>query len=226
MAISCGQINYRTYVTARDPGRQGYPNQDPDGGADLGGTARDRLGVWFFGTSLDHALVAVPRLLWRMPWTRSRISIAANWSATPATAPARPTPPVPGTVSAPRAPATSSPPGTWRMSATDSGGTSFCELVDAGLPADQLDGFTDRDHWLRVLTHPTAGWYPRLGGGVGCYSIWHPAMAPRRFESRAARFLVFEQLGLIGPDAVPHSVLGQPGPRFDIHTPPRRFRPG
>ncbi|MBG0830904.1 DUF2071 domain-containing protein [Planomonospora sp. ID67723] len=60
-AISCGQINYRAYVTA-----DGEP------------------GVWFFGTSLDHPVVAVPRLLWGMPWSRARIGITADWDAAPA----------------------------------------------------------------------------------------------------------------------------------------------
>ncbi|MER5420058.1 DUF2071 domain-containing protein [Streptosporangium roseum] len=62
LAINCGQINYRAYVTA-------------------GG----RAGVWFFGTSLDHPLVAVPERLWGMPWHRTPIEIAADWDATPAT---------------------------------------------------------------------------------------------------------------------------------------------
>lgn len=61
VGINCGQINYRTYVMAGD-----------------------RPGVWFFGTSLDHPVVAVPRWLWRMPWRRTRIEISAEWDATPA----------------------------------------------------------------------------------------------------------------------------------------------
>ncbi|MFC4063233.1 DUF2071 domain-containing protein [Planomonospora corallina] len=60
-AINCGQINYRAYVTA-------------------GG----ERGVWFFGTSLDHPLVVVPRRLWGMPWSRARIEITADWEADPA----------------------------------------------------------------------------------------------------------------------------------------------
>ncbi|GAA5045794.1 hypothetical protein HNP84_002554 [Thermocatellispora tengchongensis] len=56
-AISCGQINYRAYVTGRD----------------------GESGVWFFGTELDHPLVAIPRHVWGMPWRRSRIAIEAEW---------------------------------------------------------------------------------------------------------------------------------------------------
>lgn len=60
-AITCGQINYRAYVTAYG-----------------------RPGVWFFGTSLDHPVVAVPRYLWGMPWGRDRIRVEAEWNDTPA----------------------------------------------------------------------------------------------------------------------------------------------
>lgn len=180
VAISCGQINYRAYVTAHG-----------------------RPGVWFFATSLDHPVVAVPRLLWGMPWRRSRITIDADWSAGAAR---------------------------WRLSAVDAEGTSSCDAVEAGPAPERLDGFADRGHWLEVLTHPTRGWYPRRDGRdgrVGSYSIWHPPMAPRYLEARSARFPLFERLDLTTPDTAPHSVLAQPGLHFDVHTPPRRYaRPG
>ena len=63
-SISCGQINYRAYVRAQG-----------------------EIGVWFFGTALDHPLVAVPRFLWQMPWHRARIRIGAEpgrWQMTAA----------------------------------------------------------------------------------------------------------------------------------------------
>lgn len=59
--INCGQINYRAYVTAF-----GKP------------------GVWFFGTALDHPVVAIPKHLWGMPWYRDRIRVEADWDASPA----------------------------------------------------------------------------------------------------------------------------------------------
>lgn len=54
--VSCGQVNYRAYVTFRG-----------------------ERGVWFFGTSLDSVFVALPRYLWQMPWHRDRIAIEATW---------------------------------------------------------------------------------------------------------------------------------------------------
>jgi hypothetical protein len=61
VAINCGQINYRAYVTVDD-----------------------QPGVWFFRTSLDHPVAAVPKRLWGMPWERTRIGITAEWHASPA----------------------------------------------------------------------------------------------------------------------------------------------
>lgn len=54
--LSCGQVNYRAYVTFRG-----------------------ERGVWFFGNSLDSAFVALPRYAWQMPWHRDRIDIEATW---------------------------------------------------------------------------------------------------------------------------------------------------
>lgn len=47
LPIGCGQVNYRAYVEFNG-----------------------QSGVWFFGTSLDNATVAVPRAIWGMPWHR------------------------------------------------------------------------------------------------------------------------------------------------------------
>ncbi|MFC4950245.1 DUF2071 domain-containing protein [Pseudonocardia sp. GCM10023141] len=178
VAISCGQINYRAYVTAHG-----------------------RTGVWFFATSLDHALVGLPRLVWGMPWRRTRIRIDADWT---------------------------SGAGRWRLIATDRSRTSACDAAEGGAEGDtaseRLDGFAGRDEWLDFLTHPTSGWYGRPDGGVGEYSIWHPPMTPRLLTARHARFPLFERLGLIDPAMAPHSVLAQPTLHFDVHTPPRRYR--
>lgn len=176
VAISCGQINYRAYVTAHG-----------------------RPGVWFFATSLDHPVVGLPRLLWGMPWRRSRIAIDARWGD-----------------GASR----------WRLTAADRWGTGVCDAAEAGPAPHRLDGFSGRDEWLEFLTHPTSGWYRRPSGRVGEYSIWHPPMEPRLLQARTARFPLFERLGLVSPGAVPHSILAQRTLHFDIHTPPRRYRAG
>ncbi|WP_327582048.1 DUF2071 domain-containing protein [Nonomuraea sp. NBC_00507] len=171
MSIDCGQINYRAYVTAYG-----------------------KTGVWFFGTSLDHPVVAIPQHLWGMPWRRDRIRIEADWDGTPAR---------------------------WRLDAGD----ASCDATELPQPLSLLDGFTGEPDWLERLTHPTLGWYRRRGGKLGVYSIWHPVMRPRYLAAASASFPAFERLGLITPGTPPHSILGQRRLPFDIHTPPRRFRP-
>ncbi|WP_106400226.1 DUF2071 domain-containing protein [Actinocorallia populi] len=173
VAISCGQINYRAYVTAHG-----------------------RPGVWFFATGLDHRVVGLPRLLWGMPWRRSRITIDAGWSDGAAR---------------------------WRLTTSDESGTGGCDAAETGPAPDRLDGFPDRNAWLDFLTHPTSGWYRRPDGRVGEYSIWHPPMRPRLLKAGSARFPLFERLGLIDSGTAPHSVLAQRTLHFDIHTPPRRY---
>ncbi|MBT2224757.1 DUF2071 domain-containing protein [Nonomuraea sp. NEAU-A123] len=158
-------------------------------------TAYGKPGVWFFGTHLDHPVVSIPQHLWGMPWSRERIVIEADWDADPAR---------------------------WRLAAGD----TRCEAAELTQePLTRLAGFTDESDWLDRLTHPTQGWYRRRDGRVGVYSIWHPPMRLRYLVAASARFPLFERLGLITSDTSPHSVLAHPRLSFDIHTPPRRFRP-
>jgi hypothetical protein len=155
-------------------------------------TAYGKAGVWFFGTRLDHPVAAIPRYVWGMPWSRERIRIQAGWEGEPAR---------------------------WRL---DAGDGAHCDAVELAQPPALLDGFADEPDWLERLTHPMLGWYGRRDGRVGSYSIWHPPMRPRYLGAESARFPLFERLGLVGADAVPHSILGEARLRFDIHTPPRR----
>lgn len=173
--VSCGQINYRAY-----------------------GSVDGVRGVWFFGTSLDHPFVVLPRVAWRMPWHRDRIRIDSDWDG-------------PGPV-------------TWRLAATGAWGTAAVDLVGTGAPLARLDGFASLDETIEVLTHPMCGWYQRTQGGVGHYTVWHPVLEPQVAEVRSARFAVFEDLGLVAPGAEPHSALLQRTVHFDVHTPPRRLR--
>lgn len=173
--VSCGQVNYRAY-----------------------GSVAGRRGVWFFGTSLDHPFVVLPRVAWQMPWHRDRIRVDARWDDVPATL---------------------------RLEVAGAWGQASAELVSTGTPLGRLDGFADRDETLEVLTHPVVGWYERRrGGGIGRYSVWHPVLEAEEAEVRTARFAVFERLDLVSPGAVAHSALIQRTLHFDVHTPPVRDR--
>ncbi len=172
ITLSCGQINYRAYVRHRG-----------------------ERGVWFFGTSLDSRLVALPRLAWRMPWHRDRIRVDVDRSGDRL---AR-----------------------LHLEVTGGWGSASAELVDDGAPLGRLDGFADLDETLEVLTHPMVGWFRRSGDlGIGRYSVWHEPLQPHPCAVRWARFAVFERLGLVAPGSEVHSALVQPTVDFDVHTPP------
>jgi hypothetical protein len=176
VTVSCGQVNYRAY------GRVG-----------------DRRGVWFFGTSLDHPFVVLPRWAWQMPWHRDRIRLTADWDG-------------PG-------------PAVVRLDATGGWGSAAAELRSTGHGVERLDGFRDRDETIEVLTHPMLGWYRRRRrGGLGRYSVWHPVIEAERATVSHARFAVFEDLDLVSPGTEPHSAIVQRTITFDVHTPPVRER--
>ena len=94
------------------------------------------------------------------------------------------------------------------------------ELEGTTEPVGRLDGFADRDTTMRVLTHPLEGLYRRRDGRLGGYSVWHPRFAPTLGTARTARFAVFEDLGLVRPDAKPHSVMLQRSIDFSVLLPP------
>jgi hypothetical protein len=157
----------------------------------------ERRLVWFFGTSLDSPLVAVPRLAWRMPWHSGKMELEATWNGDHCTS--------------------------YRQSTRAEWGAADVELEGTDEPVGRLDGFADRDDSLLVLTHPLDGLYRRRDGGLGGYSVWHERFAPRLGIARTARFELFERLGLVEPGAVPHSVMLQRTIDFAVLLPPLRF---
>ena len=157
----------------------------------------ERRLVWFFGTSLDSPLVAIPRLAWRMPWHGGKMRLAATWDGERCTS--------------------------YRQSTRAGWGAADVDLEGTDQPVGRLDGFADRDESLLALTHPLDGLYRRRDGGLGGYSVWHERFAPRVGVARTARFEVFERLGLVEPGAVPHSVMLQRTIDFVVLLPPLRF---
>jgi Uncharacterized conserved protein (COG2071) len=157
----------------------------------------DRRLVWFFGTSLDSPLVAVPRLGWRMPWHGGTMRLDASWDGDRCTS--------------------------YRQSTRAEWGAADLALEGTDEPVGRLDGFADRDESLLVLTHPLDGLYRRRDGGLGGYSVWHERFAPRLGIARTARFDLFERLGLVEPGATPHSVMLQRTIDFAVLLPPLRF---
>ena len=152
--------------------------------------------VWFFGSTLSTAIVEVPRLLWKMPWTRAPATIDAAWD---------------GAVCR-----------SWRSRAVGEWGGYDIELTGTAEPIGRLDGFTDELETGRVLTHPLAGYYRRLDSGVAGYHVWHAPMHPTRGRAIRARYDALERLGLVTAEQPPHSVLLERRSDFRIYLPPTR----
>ena len=156
-----------------------------------------RRAVFFFGTTLDSPLVAFPRRLWGMPWRPGSTSIEAVWDGT-------------GVCEA------------YRHRCGGRWGSANVELVGSAEPVGRLDGFVDTDDAAHVLTHPLDGYFLHPRGWLGRYAVWHERLRPTVGVARRARYAVFEELGLVEPDARPHSVLLQRAIAFDVLLPPRR----
>jgi hypothetical protein len=166
------QTNYRAYV------------RDVDG----------QRAVFFFGTTLDSRLVAVPRLVWGMPWHPGRTSIEAEWMDGVCTG--------------------------YRHRCDGAWGGADVELIGSADPAGRLDGFADADDAAHVLTHPLDGWFRRPDGRLGGYAVWHERMKMTVGRAVRARYDVFGELGLVAPGGAPHSVLLIPSVEFDVLLPP------
>jgi uncharacterized protein YqjF (DUF2071 family) len=169
---SFNQTNYRAYVFG------------PDG----------RRAVFFFETTLDSPLAAIPRRLWGMPWYGGHTELEAAWDGARCARYAHRC--------------------TGQRNAVDAA------FVGTDSPPGRLDGFADEGDGAAVLTHPLDGWYLRPDGRLGRYSVWHPRLRPTAGTATRARYGVFERLGLVGADPRPHSVLLQPAVEFDVHLPP------
>lgn len=170
ITLSCGQVNYRAYVRRRGV-----------------------RGVWFFGTSLDSRLVAIPRLLWKMPWHRDRIDLEARWSEHGCDS--------------------------WSLGVSGGWGPARVVLSDAS-ERPHLDWLGDLG--APMLLDPVDGWYRRRDGTVGHYSVWHRPLEPLEARVESAHFTVLEDLGLVEPASSPVSALVVRSVDFDVHTPPRR----
>lgn len=168
-----GQTNYRAYVI--------YQGQ---------------RAVWFFGTSLATAWVAIPRYWLKLPWHHAHIQINSDWENERCRH--------------------------YRLDIGSAWGNAAADLEGTDEPTGTLDGFRDAEETAVVLTHPLTGYYTRRDGCLGSYAVWHQRLELRRGTARSARFEVFERLGLVEPNALPHSVLIQRQTEFIIQLPPRR----
>ncbi len=173
-----GQTNYRVYV------------RDPETG---------ERGVWFFGTVLDSATVAIPRYAWQLPWHRARMQFDCRYDFV------------------------HNRYQRYALKTESDWASAEIALFDSGQPPLKLPGFDDLETALVVLTHPLTGWYLRRNGTLGTYAIWHDRLRLTAGRVETGRFRLLERMGLM-QDAVEHSVLIQPHTEFTIYLPPRSLR--
>jgi hypothetical protein len=152
--------------------------------------------VHFFETTLDSRLSVIPRRLWGMPWFPGRTVIEATWEGDRCVS--------------------------YRHTCDGERNRVDAELVGTADPIAAFDGFDDVESGAAVLTHPLGGFYRLPDGRLGRYSVWHERLRPTLGRAIRARYAVFERLGFVAPDQVPHSVLLQPSIEFDVHLPPNR----
>ena len=172
--MNCGQVNYRAYVT-----------NGPD------------VGVWFFGTSLDHWLTGIARRLWAMPWHREPIQVRARWHS--------------GDLER------------FQFRCSGGWGEGEAELGPASQPVGLLPGLASPIQQSEILLDPFIGWYRRSrDDSIGRYEVRHVPLRPLRAEVRSARFVVFERLGIVGSEQVPLHAVVQQATTFDVLTPPHR----
>ncbi len=150
------------------------------------------------GTTLGSWTVAIPRLLWRLPWHHGTFTIDCAEDAT-------------GRYTR------------YRMTTTSAWAPAELELVHTPGGAIHLPGFDDIDQAITVLTHPLAGYYYRRDGRLGSYRVWHERLTPDPGTVQYARVGLLDRLGLVpfSEQANAHSVLIQPRTEFLVQLPPR-----
>lgn len=158
--------------------------------------------VWFFGTTLGSPVVRLARALWRIPWHPARYEVACHYDAR-----ARRYDRYHYRIDSP-----------WCAARV--------ELEDSGEPFVQAEGFEMPDEMRVVLTHPVTGYFYRLDGRLGTYSVWHKEMAGTRATGRDLYFSMYERLELLSAAEMqrPHSVMICPDIEFQVHLPPRLAR--
>ncbi len=165
---------------------------------------RDEQGnraVWFFGTTLTGPWIRIPRNRWKLPWHAAEMSFDVAWSGAQ-----------PGVCER------------YLLEATSEWAPMTLEMQGSDEDLGRLDGFVDAEDTLVTLTHPLVGYYWRLDGSGGSYSVWHEALELKHAHVTHVRAHLYERLGLITQETPIHSALVQPETTFHVHLPPKPVR--
>jgi hypothetical protein len=152
--------------------------------------------VWFFGTTLGSPIVYLARTLWRIPWYYGRYTIDCQH-------------------------------GDGRYNhfsyRTESAwAAAEIKLLDTGQPITLQPGFDSLEQMQLILTHPVTGFYYRMDGRLGSYTIWHRLMNMTLAQPQHLHFGLLERLNVLTQEEMqrPYSIFICPAIDFDIHLPP------
>ncbi len=175
-----GQTNYRVYVRDRLSGARA---------------------VWFLGTTLGSWTVALPKLLWGLPWHYGRFNICCRQD-------------------------TSGRYQEYSIRTQSAWASVLLDLIHEPTVDPSFPGFPNAETGSVVLTHPLTGYYTRRDGRLGSYSVWHDRLKLSTGRIRNAEFGLLNRLNLVpfAEQLNPYSVLIQSHVEFIIHLPPRACR--
>jgi uncharacterized protein YqjF (DUF2071 family) len=155
--------------------------------------------VWFFGTTLGSPIVYAARWLWGIPWHYARYMVdcvAENGRYHH-----------------------------YHISSQSGWASAEIALTDTGESITCQPGFDSLAEMQLILTHPVQGYYWRLNGRLGSYSVWHDLIPLTTAQPQHLYFSLYQRLGLLSPAemAQPHSIFLCPRITFDVHLPPAKL---
>ena len=152
--------------------------------------------VWFFGTTLGSAVVYLARALWRIPWYYGRYSTNCRRENGRYTQ--------------------------FQYHTESRWATAEIDIQDTGQPLTIQQGFETLEEMQLILTHPVTGFYYRVDGRLGSYTIWHKLMEMTLAQPKHLYFALLDRLNVLTQEEMqqPHSIFITPAIEFDIHLPP------
>jgi hypothetical protein len=166
--------------------------------------------AWFFGTTLGSPIVYAARALWGIPWHYARYAVDCVRAG--------------GTVGKP-ATANNERYGRYTITTQSDWAAAEIDLHDTGQAITCQPGFGSMAEMQLILTHPVQGFYTRLNGRLGSYSVWHDLIPLTMAQPQHLYFSLYERLNLLSPTEMqqPHSIFLCPRTTFDVHLPPLKL---
>jgi len=157
--------------------------------------------AWFFGTTLGSPIVYGARWLWRIPWHMARYQVDCRYNEQR------------GRYEQ------------YEYRVQSDWCAAAISLADTGEPVTAVEGFATLDDWKLILTHPVEGFFYRLDGRLGTYSVWHEEIPLTVGQPLQLHFSLYERLGLLSPEEMqrPHSIFICPKVTFEVYLPPRKL---